>query len=210
MRAFFLIPVLVGLSALAAQAQTDNRRIEIGVHCVGLSAHVDRVPIPSSNDIDDLVIGGGLRVAYNITRRFAVEAEGSVFQRPQTSDAATRGRWAQGFFGLKVAKRLDKLSIFAKVRPGFSRFDGITSVMSGRNGMPEINPTKDNSFFAVDFGGGAEVYPTRRTIVRLDISDVIIRYTNRPGRNYNPVSNPLSNTYFGNTFRLSIGFAVRF
>jgi opacity protein-like surface antigen len=209
MRAFFLVPVVVGLSALAAQAQTNGRRIEIGVHCVGLSAHVDRFPIPPSTDIDDLVFGGGARVGYNITQRFAVEAEGSVFQRPPTSDPATRGRWAQGFFGLKVAKRLNKLSIFAKMRPGFSRFDGITSVMSGRNGMPEINPIKDNSFFALDAGGGIEFYPSRRTIVRFDASDVIIRYTNRPGENFN-VANPVRKTFYGHSLRVSIGFAFRF
>jgi len=210
MRAFFLVPVVVGLSALVAQAQTDKRRIEIGVHWVGLSAHVDRFPIPPSNDIDDLVVGGGIRIGYNMTRHFAVEGEGSVFQRPQTSDAATRGRWAQGFFGLKIGKRGNNLGIFAKVRPGFSRFDGITSVIRDRNGVTEINPTKDNSFFAVDAGGGIEFYPSRRTIVRLDASDVIIRYTNRPGGNFNVVSNRVRETVYGQTFRFGIGFAVRF
>jgi len=209
MRAFFLVPVVVGLSAFAVQAQTNGRRIEIGVHCVGLSAHADRFPIPASNDIDDLVVGGGARVGYNITRRFAVEAEGSVFQRPPTSNPVTRGRWAQGFFGLKVAKRLNKLSIFAKVRPGFSRFDGITSVIRDGAGVTEINPTKDNSFFALDAGGGIEIYPSRRTIVRLDASDVIIRYVNRPGENFN-VANPIREAFYGHSLRVSIGFAVRF
>jgi opacity protein-like surface antigen len=202
--------VCLCLLALDAQAQSDNRRFELGGQFVGFSVHADKFLLPGSNDVDDIVFGGGARLGYNITRHFAVEAEGTVFQRPPTDDPATRGRWAQAFFGVKAGKRSSNLGVFAKLRPGFSRFDGITSVMTGRNGAIEISPIKDNSFFAIDVGGGIELYPSRRWIVRLDASDVIIRYTDRPGKNFNIISNPVSESYYGHAFRFSVGVAVRF
>jgi hypothetical protein len=199
---------------LEARAQAGPRKFELGGQLVGLSAHSTIFPKSSAagltNDIDDLVLGGGLRAGYRIAEHIVVEAEVNVFQRPPTDDPATLGKWSQGFFGLKVGKQLGDIGVFGKVRPGFARFDGITSAVTLPDGSAEIRLIKDNTFFAVDIGGGIELYPSRRTIVRLDCGDAIIRYTGRLGEGFDPISNRAPRTYYGHNFQFSVGFAVRF
>lgn len=199
---------------LEARAQSGPRKFELGGQVVGFSAHSTRFPESSApgliNDIDDLVLGGGIRAGYKIAKNITVEAEVNVFQRPPTDDPATLGKWSQGFFGLKVGKQLGNIGVFGKFRPGFARFDGITSAVRLPDGLVHILLIQDNTFFALDIGGGIELYPSQRTIVRLDGGDAIIRYTGRPGNGFDPISNPTSRTYYGHNYQFSAGFAVRF
>lgn len=199
---------------LQARAQSGLRKFEVGGQFVGLSAHSTRFPGGSApgiiNDIDDFVLGGGLRAGYRIAKNIAVEAEVNVFQRPPTDDPATRGKWSQGFFGLKVGKQLGNIGVFGKLRPGFAKFDGITSAVRLPDGSTNIRLIQDNTFFALDIGGGIELYPSQRTIVRLDAGDAIIRYTGRPENGFDPISNPGPRTYYGHNVQFSVGFAVRF
>jgi hypothetical protein len=211
-KALVLAATVSLLLGLDAHAQSRHRKFELGGQFVGLSAHSTGFPdsLGLTNDIDDLVLGGGPRAGYRITETLAVEAEVNVFQRPPTNDPATLGKWSQGFFGLKVGKQLGAIGIFGKFRPGFVRFDGITSAESLLDGSVDIRLIKDNTFFAFDIGGGIELYPSPRTIVRLDSGDVIIRYTGRPGEGFDPISNRVQRTHYGHNAQFSIGFAVRF
>lgn len=201
------------LLGLEAHAQSPHRKFEVGGQFVGLNAHSAGFPesLGLVNDIDDLVLGGGLRGGYRITENSAVEAEVNIFQRPPTDDPATLGKWSQGLFGLKVGRKLgSNIGVFGKVRPGFARFDGITSAEILPDGSVTVRLIKDNTFFAFDIGGGVELYPSPRTIVRLDAGDVIIRYTGRPGDGFDPISNLVQRTHYGHNFQFSVGFAVRF
>jgi hypothetical protein len=211
-KALVLVATVSLLLGLEAHAQSRHRKFEVGGQLVGLSAHSTGFPdsLGLTNDIDDLVLGGGPRAGYRITENIAVEAEVNVFQRPPTDDPATLGKWSQGFFGLKVGRQLGTVGIFGKFRPGFARFDGITSAQLLPDGSVYIRLIKDNTFFAFDIGGGIELYPSPRTIVRLDGGDAIIRYTGRPGEGFDPVSNRVQRTHYGHNVQFSVGFGVRF
>lgn len=213
-RSFLFVAMLLLFVRIEAWPQSRSYKFELGGQFVGFRARSTRFPDGLlggiTNHIDDFILGGGVRAGYSIAENLAVEGEVNVFQRPPTDDPATLGKWSQGFFGLKLRKQVRSIGLFGKVRPGFARFDGVTSAISLPDGSVGINLIKDNTFFAIDVGGGIELYPSRRTIVRLDAGDVIIRYTGRPGKDFDPISNLVGRTYYGHNLQISVGFAFRF
>jgi hypothetical protein len=58
--------------------------------------------------------------------------------------------------GTKTGKRFDSFGVFGKARAGMWHFGG--------------------SYFATDLGGVLEYYPTRRTVIRIDLGDTILFY----------------------------------
>ena len=89
------------------------------------------------------------------------------------------GRQTQVLAGLRGGIRTERVGAFARMRPGLIHF-------SERFFAPEIAcvaifPTPetcltDASNFALDLGGTFEVYPTPRTVVRVDAGDTLIRF----------------------------------
>jgi hypothetical protein len=59
-------------------------------------------------------------------------------------------------FGIKSGKRLDRFGIFGKSRFGAWHFQ--------------------RAYFATDLGGVLEYYPSRHTVIRIDIGDTILFY----------------------------------
>lgn len=175
--------VLLSLNCLVAQAQNKT------------ASDDDRVPtyevggqIFSFNG-DDLGFGWGAggRFTYNLNDKIALDSEVNFFLPDEGPAYAT-----QGLFGIKAGKRIKKVGIFAKARPGFQT----NFVVNGR----------EQSRFALDVGGVAEFYPNRHLVVRLDVGDVIIPFGNnvvgqgvfaqRPGTTHN--------------FQYSLGVSFRF
>jgi Outer membrane protein beta-barrel domain len=129
--------------------------------------------------------GFGGRLGYNITNYLAVEAEVNFF--PGERDFGS-GREVEGLFGPKAGWRFEKAGIFGKARAGF---------LSGRMSdfVPKINigcitvfPPPVGCFdevrrretnFALDVGGVFEIYPSKRTIIRFDAGDTIVRFSAR-------------------------------
>jgi hypothetical protein len=89
------------------------------------------------------------------------------------------GRQTQLLAGVRGGLRSDRVGLFARVRPGLVHF-------SERFFQPEIAcilifpPPEscliDATNFAVDLGGTVEIYPTPRSIIRVDAGDTMIRF----------------------------------
>lgn len=170
--------LLLTLSLLAlccsggAQAQTkadDPPKREIGVHFTSLSLGTDRTEA-----------GLGTRFTYNLTKSFAVEAEGNLLpHNSRFGDFRNGGRAAEGLFGVKVGKRYERFGIFGKARPGvisFTRGQG-GFVQTGTGSAASFTfETRRATHFATDLGGVLEFYPSRRIVARFDAGDTIIRY----------------------------------
>lgn len=161
-----IIAAVLCLCAKSALAQSDTPKAEVGAQFSLLN--IDHV----SGKVTEPGIGG--RFTYNVTKNIGLEAEVNFF--PRQGNGATNyegGRITQGLFGAKVGKRFEKAGIFGKARPGFVSFGNailnrdsrITTLQFGRL-----------THFAFDVGGVLELYPSRRTIVRFDVGDTIIRY----------------------------------
>jgi hypothetical protein len=129
--------------------------------------------------------GFGGRFGYNLTDNIALEAELNFFPKADLfsqPDAFNNGDLTEGLFGLKAGKRFEKIGIFGKARPGFlyaSKGD-----LQSRPGVlcPAVFPppvgcfeTTSKNSFAFDLGGVVELYPSKRTLIRFDVGDTIVR-----------------------------------
>ena len=61
--------------------------------------------------------------------------------------------------------------------------------------------------FALDLGGGLEFYPSRRTFVRFDAGDRLVRFE---GPALSNDFEPIEESFYSHDFRFSLGGGVRF
>ena len=186
--------------ASVAVGQDHKDKIEIGVHSTSLSLfHPD---FPG----DETYAGFGGRVTYNFNRWLAAEAEINFFpQKLQILQAD--GNAVQGQFGVKAGKRFEKFGLFAKVRPGFLSVDRVGSVVPGPGLAFKI---ERETFLTIDTGGVLELYPSKRTVVRFEAGDLMLRHRPR----FDPVFFPLSGQLgraakFNHNFQFTAGVAFR-
>lgn len=207
-----VLVMVTGTVRSQSQAQSQPSRIEVG----GL---VSVLGIEDAHGLTDLFprreFGFGGRVSYNLNSHFALEGEVNFFPRDfqKFTTNFTGGRLTEGLFGLKAGIRKNKFGIFGKVRPGFESSGGaeIPRFLNG-NGPDPLNPfgfeTKRATQFALDVGGVVELYPSRRTIVRFDVGDTIVRY---PGILFTNSNGSLTTeTVYSHTLQFSAGFGFRF
>jgi len=160
--------------ASVAVGQSKKDRIEIGVQSTSLTLFHPDFP----GDVTDAGFGG--RVTYNINRSIAAEAEINFLPQKQEILGAD-GNAIQAQFGVKIGKRFEKFGIFAKVRPGLLSVDRVFII--GPNSITEVNGVFNFDFsferrnlFTLDAGGVLELYPSKRTVVRFEAGDTMIRH----------------------------------
>jgi len=163
------------MSAYHVAAQSNEYKFEAGVQftTLGWSLH----PFEKSR-----VQGGGGRFAYNFSRHFAGEAEVNFLVPTNHIGRIRSNHQVQGLFGLKSGIRNQSFGVFGKVRPGFAYLRSHSEF--GFSGS-RVNTM-------LDIGGVGEYYPSKRTIVRLDVGDTMINRFNR------------------HSLQMSIGFGFRF
>ena len=155
-----------------------------GIQCV-------TIPCPSIaiTNSRELQPGIGGRFGYNLTNSIAVEGELNFFPGAgsfNVPEPFKGGHKIQGLFGVKAGKRFDKVGIFAKARPGFLYASKGDLEPRPNVGCITIFPppaacsqTIAKASPAFDLGGIVEVYPTKRTILRFDAGDTIVRLGER-------------------------------
>jgi hypothetical protein len=198
-----LIPLLLTIITCAsvAVAQSKKDKIEIGVQSTSLSLfHPDFA-------FDETQTGIGGRVTYNFNRSIAAEAEINFFPQKQIVLTAD-GNAIQAQFGVKAGKRFEKFGVFGKVRPGFLSVDRVGSFVPGSNFLVKI---ERQAFFTVDTGGVLELYPSRRTVVRFEAGDTVLRHPARFGQTLiiNPTVELLRPAKFKHNFQFTAGVSFR-
>ena len=169
----WIILILITLTSLT-NAQSRKAKIEIGVQSTSLTLFDPDFP----GDVTEPGVGG--RVTYNFTRAIAAEAEVNFFPQKRAYFFGN-GRTVQAQFGVKAGKRFDKFGIFAKVRPGFLTAGDVFSLEPGST-LVTAGFTQPNArigrktLFTTDIGGVMEFYPSKRTIVRLEAGDTLVRH----------------------------------
>jgi hypothetical protein len=173
----------VGL--IEVNAQSDDKKFEVGGQFSVLRVPQQTVTVSGSglatNELGNTNYGFGGRFGYRLSKYFTLEAEGNFFPHDGVLDA---GRKFQGFFGVKAGKRFEKVGLFAKARPGFvnySRGDYQSVGVCIAVFPPPIGCYQpvSRTNFAIDLGGVFEYYPTKRTIIRFDAGDTMVRLPNR-------------------------------
>lgn len=196
-RFIFTFIALLFVAPAAARAQTDEHRYEVGAVFTAIGAE----------DLEGASRGLGARFAYNLNEHFALDAETAFFPSDEFGNNLV-GQNAQGFVGVKAGARSKYVGIFAKARPGVMFIGSSTSGFDcdSQGGFRTCRP--ERSHLALDAGIVAEVYPSSRTIVRVDLGDTIVRFRSA-GRNvFNGAG--VSSTNVTHNLQASIGFGYRF
>ena len=195
-------------------ALENARRWEIGVQfgvlSLGRAEEIEPPPFQSEfvplNLGDDQGFGG--RLTCNFNRWLALEATINYFYTdPNVEDAHRGGKILQGALGPKAGIRTHRYGVFAKVRPGFLSYSAVHDDL-----FPPF-PTNRLTHFALDSGGVLEYYPSPRTILRFDLSHMLVFYRPTPIRA--PEGPPFNGNWVeggfqDNGMQFTIGFGWRF
>lgn len=201
MIAFVLFGLI--LSPLAAAAQSDPQRFEAAVHVTSVY----------SNQYDtDIGIGG--RFSFYPTTLIGAEASLSIYPHDLTAKrggtlAVSRGR-VEGLFGVTVGPQLGRLRPFGYARPGFLQYQAATEPFACITIFPPplaCTLAAGKTVFAFDIGGGVDIYPTTRTLVRFDAGDRMVHY---PGPSLDVDGTAHEGSFYGHDFRISFDAGVRF
>ncbi len=163
--------------ASVAVAQSTKDKIEIGVQSTSLTLFDADFPVDFTHP------GFGGRFTYNFNRSIAAEAEINLF--PQKEHFfSNNAEVTQVQVGIKAGKRFKKFGLFAKARPGFLSIDDFFSFVPGPipvvDGLLQFDTKLERkNLFTMDIGGVLEMYPSRRTVVRFEAGDTMVRYPER-------------------------------
>lgn len=166
------------------------------------------------NDLAELEttdFGFGGRFGFRATSLFTFEGELNLFPSDIPDEVSVTSSRLEGLFGVKIGPRFDRFSVFGRVRPGFVRFgeapEPIPCILIFPPPLSCVL-AEGQTVFALDLGGGIELYPTDRSLLRFDVSDLMLQY---PGpvltRDREAVT---EDGFWGHNLRISIGAGFRF
>jgi len=189
------------LSWERAAAQRDDSRFEVG----------GQVTFVASSEFDTTDVGFGARVSWNPSALLGTEAEMTFYPDDLGVEGAefSRSR-VEGLFGVTVGPVIGRVRPFGMVRPGFVIFQEASNPVACILIFPpplSCTLAAGTTVFALDIGGGLELFPTARTFVRLDAGDRMLRY---PGPALSSDGTAREGAFFSNDFRFAIGAGLRF
>jgi hypothetical protein len=189
--AIFITLSLCASNTMAQDNTRDTPRYELGVHITTLSV--------AERGDHDTSLGG--RFTFNLNKYLSLEAEGNRFLENREGGGTNED---QGLFGLKAGIRKNKFGVFAKVRPGYTRF-GLLGTASGPNSFGQLHTRA-----TVDVGGVVEYYPARHLALRLDVGDTMINFK-QGDFFYHRLDEPMFvRSGLSHNLQINIGAAFRF
>jgi hypothetical protein len=189
--------LLLGVRAGAAQ----DGPIEIGV----------QVASARSGPFDARDAGVGGRIGWRPTARVGLEAELNLYPRGFPDPQPFSRARVEGLFGVTSGVAFGRIRPFARLRTGFVDVrESVEPFACIRIYPPPLACAlaSGRTLFALDAGGGAEVALTRRTFVRVDVGDRLVRYPG-PVFEFDP-RRIRERPFVGHDFRLASGAGLRF
>lgn len=192
--------VVAALAVSAAgMAAAEPPRLELGLHAASLAG----------GDAGTSSVGLGGRVTAHVTAWLSVDGDVSVFPSNRLELISTingesvgliyNRRRVDAFIGPTVGVRGDRIGVFARLRPGFTRLADRGVDCLQVCALILIMPPQYVREFALDAGATVEVYLTPRVLARIDIGDTMIRHR----RTAPPYRDDTSHTLAA---RLGLGF----
>ncbi len=166
------------------------------------------------NDLAELEttdLGFGGRLGFRATPLFTFEGELNLFPSDIPDEVPVTSSRLEGLFGIKIGPRFDRFSVFGKVRPGFVRFGEAPEPIACILIFPpplSCQLAAGETVLAVDLGGGVEFYPSERSLVRFDVSDLMLKYSGPVfNRDFEAFD---EGGFWGHNLRLTVGAGFRF
>jgi hypothetical protein len=198
----FRIVMLAMAVALARPANAQNTELP-------LEAAVTFV-ITNSGQFHTRDIGAGGRLGWRMGPLLAVEGELTYHADPLSDAPSFSAGRIEGLFGATIGPRLGALRPFASVRPGFIRYraaDGPFACVAIFPPPLSCTLAEGRTVPAFDVGGGVELFPSARTVVRASVSDRIVRY---PGPAFDTSGARREDGFAGHDLRFALGAGFRF
>ena len=194
------IAALVVARPDSAGAQSSPARFELG----------GQVASTNSSQFDETDVGAGARISWHPTGWLGAEAEINGYPGNFPGQRAfSRGR-VEGLFGATVGGSFGSVRPFGRLRPGFVTFRKSPEPFACILIFPPplaCTLASGRTLFALDIGGGVEVYATPKTFVRVDAGDLLMKY---PGPVFDTTLTARQRAFFSHNFRFAAGAGVRF
>ena len=194
-------------NAAPAPHTREDQKVELGVHFTHARFRAIRTTQPepgvTPENLDTNESGIGARIGYQFNNYFGLETELSIFPFGDNEDG---GRKTEMFLGGKLGRRGERVGLFAKARAGMVRFGEVFDCPAkdvdrcGRIARAEL---------ALDLGGVLEFYPSRRTTVRFDFGDLMIRFGERNLLDSARTGTFVQPSHRTHNFQFNIGYGVR-
>ena len=187
--------------AFVLAQSSDDRKLEVAA----------QLAVTDLAELETTDVGFGGRFGFRATDLLTFEGELNFFPSDIPDEVPVSSSRLEGLFGVKIGPRFDRFSVFGKVRPGFVQFGEASEPIPCILIYPpplSCALAAGETVFALDLGGGLELYPTERSLVRFDVSDLMLQY---PGpvltRDREAVT---EDGFWGHNLRISIGAGFRF
>jgi len=164
------------------------------------------IAVARSSEFDDTDTGVGGRFSWHPTALVGVDAEMTVYPASfPNANGFSRSR-IEGLFGATIGPRLAGVRPFARLRPGFLTFRGQPVVCILIFPPPLSCQLDGRTVFALDLGGGVELFAAGRAVVRVDVGDRLLKY---PGPSFRG-GRATQDSFYSHDFRVAAGAGVRF
>ena len=172
-------------------------RFDVGAH----------VAVARSSEFHDTDTGVGGRFSWHPVALVGADAEMTFYPASfPNANGFSRSR-IEGLFGVTVGPRLPGVRPFARVRPGFLTVRGQPVVCILIFPPPlSCELARGRTLFALDLGGGVELFPTTHALIRVDVGDRVLKYPGPSFRN----GRTTQDSFYSHDFRVSAGAGVRF
>jgi hypothetical protein len=193
-----ILLVVVLLTVVAAPVAAAQERGEVAAQFVAAQ----------SSEFDATDKGLGVRFAWMASALIGADAEVNFFPTDLGGRAPFSRSRTEGLFGVTVGPRIGPLRPFAKVRPGFLNFRGQPIVCILIFPPPlSCQLAAGRTLFALDVGGGVQLFTGGRTTIRIDAGDRVLQY---PGPSFRTGGVVSQEDFYSHDFRFSAGAGVRF
>lgn len=160
-----------------------------------------------SSEFDATDTGVGARFTWAPAALIGADAEVNFFPNDFVGRTPFSRSRTEGLFGVTAGPRLGPIRPFAKLRPGFLNFRSRPTVCILIFPPPLSCQLGGRTLFALDVGGGVELFPGGRMAIRIDAGDRMLKY---PGPSFRTGGVISQKDFYSHDFRFSAGAGVRF
>jgi hypothetical protein len=195
-----LIASLVLLMSVSALAQSEPDRFELGAQLAAIK----------SSEFEATDVGIGARFSWAPVGLLGLESEINFYPKSFPAKFPFSRARVEGLFGATVGPKVGPARPFAKARAGFLNVREASEAFACILIFPpplSCQLGAGRTLPAFDIGGGLEWFPTRRTFVRVEIGDRVLKY---PGPALSKKGAILDDGFFSHDFRFAAGAGLRF